>query len=148
LGTIFPVKQITQIAHERNIPVLIDGAQAAPHMPVDMQELDCDFYVFSAHKMGGPAGVGVLYGKYDWLDRLPPQLGGEGMASKVSFEESTYNPVPKKFEAGTPAFEEIVAFGTLIDYVSGLDMHKTSAYEQELMEYATQMVFIFPEGIN
>src|SRR5206468_31950 len=90
LGTIFPIKEICRLAHERGIPVLIDGAQAAPHMPVDMQDLDCDFYVFSAHKMGGPAGVGILYGKREWLDQLPPQVGGEGMATKVSFEESTY----------------------------------------------------------
>jgi len=125
------------MAHSRNIPVLVDGAQTAPHMTVSMQELACDFYVFSVHKMGGPAGVGVLYGKAEWLDKLPPQLGGEGMADKVSFEESTYSEVPKKFEAGTPAFEEIVAFGTLLDYVKKLDMSKTAAYEQELMTYLT-----------
>ncbi len=137
LGTILPVKQVCELAHARNIPVLIDGAQAAPHMPVDVQEIGCDFYTFSAHKMGGPAGVGILYGKAEWLDKLPPQQGGEGMAAEVSFEESTYSPGPKKFEAGTPAFEEIVAFGTLIDYVTGIDFPKTAEYEQELMKYAT-----------
>lgn len=140
LGTMLPVKQICAIAHARNIPVLIDGAQTAPHMPVNMQDIDCDFYVFSAHKMGGPAGVGILYGKAQWLDNLPPQLGGEGMATEVSFEESTYSPVPKKFEAGTPAFEEIVAFGTLIDFVTELGLSKTAEYEQELMQYATQQL--------
>jgi cysteine desulfurase/selenocysteine lyase len=137
LGTILPVRKICDLAHSHGIPVLIDGAQAAPHMPVDMQELDCDFYVFSAHKMGGPAGVGVLYGKAEWLDKLPPLQGGEGMAEKVTFEETEFAEVPKRFEAGTPAFEEIVALGTLIDYVVALDMEKTSAYEQELLEYTT-----------
>lgn len=140
LGTMLPAKQICAIAHARNIPVLIDGAQTAPHMPVNMQDIDCDFYVFSAHKMGGPAGVGILYGKAQWLDNLPPQLGGEGMAIEVSFEESTYSPVPKKFEAGTPAFEEIVAFGTLIDFVKKIGLSKTAEYEQELMQYATQQL--------
>jgi cysteine desulfurase/selenocysteine lyase len=140
LGTILPVKQICEIAHRRGIPVLVDGAQTAPHMPVNVQEIGCDFYVFSVHKMGGPAGVGVLYGGFEWLDKLPPQQGGEGMASTVGFDESTYSPPPKKFEAGTPPFEEIVAFGTLIDYVNGLDFPKTADYERELMEYATQQL--------
>lgn len=140
LGTMLPAKQICAIAHARNIPVLIDGAQTAPHMPVNMQDIDCDFYIFSAHKMGGPAGVGILYGKAQWLDNVPPQLGGEGMATEVSFEESTYSPVPKKFEAGTPAFEEIVAFGTLIDFVNEIGLSKTAEYEQELMQYATQQL--------
>jgi len=137
LGTILPVKLICETAHQRGIPVLIDGAQAAPHMPVSVQDIGCDFYVFSAHKMGGPAGIGVLYGKAEWLNKLPPQQGGEGMASKVAFEESTYSPPPKKFEAGTPPFEEIVAFGTLLDYIQEMDFPKTAAYEQELLAYAT-----------
>lgn len=145
LGTIIPVRKICDLAHARGIPVLIDGAQAAPHMPVNMQELDCDFYVFSAHKMGGPAGVGILYGKSDWLDKLPPLQGGEGMAAEVSFEESKYSPLPKRFEAGTPAFEEIVAFGTLIDFVQELDMAKTSAYEAELMDYAISKLDLIPQ---
>jgi cysteine desulfurase/selenocysteine lyase len=140
LGTILPVKKICEISHAYGVPVLIDGAQAAPHMPVNVQEIDCDFYVFSAHKMGGPAGVGVLYGKYEWLDKLPPQQGGEGMASTVSFEESTYTSLPKKFEAGTPPFEEVVAFGTLIDYINSLNFQKTAEYEQELMLYATRQL--------
>jgi cysteine desulfurase/selenocysteine lyase len=137
LGTMLPVKELVSMAHAQNIPVLVDGAQTAPHMTISMRDLNCDFYVFSAHKMGGPAGVGVLYGKAEWLDKLPPQLGGEGMADEVSFEESTYSSIPKKFEAGTPAFEEIVAFGTLLDYLKKLDMSKTAAYEQELMRYLT-----------
>lgn len=145
LGTMIPVRKVCDIAHARGIPVLIDGAQTAPHMPVDISALDCDFYVFSAHKMGGPAGVGILYGKSFWLDRIPPLQGGEGMATTVSFKESKYAALPKKFEAGTPAFEEIVAFGTLIDYVQALDMSKTAAYEQELLEYATERLAELPK---
>jgi cysteine desulfurase/selenocysteine lyase len=137
LGTMLPVKEMVKMAHRLNIPVLIDGAQTAPHMPVNMQDIDCDFFVFSVHKMGGPAGVGILYGKTEWLDKLPPQAGGEGMAEEVSFEETAYSPIPKKFEAGTPAFEEIVAFGALLDYVSQVDMKATAAYEQDLMVYLT-----------
>jgi len=135
LGTITPIHEIVQLAHEKGIPVLIDGAQTAPHMKVDMQEIDCEFFVFSVHKMGGPAGVGVLYGKSDWLDKLPPQWGGEGMADQVSFSKTSYKSAPKKFEAGTPPFEEIVASGVLIDYVESLGMDKTEQYEEELMVY-------------
>jgi len=145
LGSMLPVRKICDLAHARGIPVMIDGAQAAPHMPVDMQALDCDFYVFSAHKMGGPAGVGVLYGKKKWLEKLPPLQGGEGMASEVTFEESKFAPAPKKFQAGTPAFEEIVAFGTLLDYVQNLGMGKTAAYEQELLDYATARLNEVPQ---
>jgi cysteine desulfurase/selenocysteine lyase len=145
LGTMLPVKEIVQLAHQQNIPVLVDGAQTAPHMTLSMQDLDCDFYAFSAHKMGGPAGIGILYGKAEWLDKLPPQLAGEGMADQVDFEESNYSPVPKKFEAGTPAFEEIVAFGTLLDYLKKLDMSKTAAYEQELMRYLTGKLKNIPQ---
>jgi cysteine desulfurase/selenocysteine lyase len=140
LGTIFPVKQIVSMCHARGIPVLIDGAQAAPHMPIDMQDIGSDFYVFSVHKMGGPAGVGILYGKSEWLEKLPPMLSGEGMAKEVSFEKTIFSPVPKKFEAGTPPFEEIVATGALIDYLIELDVSKTSEYEQELMQYATNQL--------
>jgi cysteine desulfurase/selenocysteine lyase len=138
LGTMIPAKELIRLAHGKGIPVLIDGAQTAPHMKIDVQDLDCDFYVFSVHKMGGPAGVGILYGKSSWLDQLPPQLGGEGMASEVTFEQSTYQPIPKKFEAGTPAFEEIVSCAALVDYVNALDMSKAEAYELELMAYATE----------
>jgi cysteine desulfurase/selenocysteine lyase len=138
LGTITPVNDIVKLAHAKNIPVLIDGAQTAPHMKVDMQEIDCEYFVFSVHKMGGPAGIGVLYGKSEWLDKLPPQWGGEAMADQVSFDKTTYQPAPKKFEAGTPAFEEIVACSVLIDYVEGVDLNKAEVYEEELMEYANQ----------
>jgi cysteine desulfurase/selenocysteine lyase len=137
LGTITPVNEIVKLAHAKNIPVLIDGAQTAPHMKVDMQEIDCEFFVFSVHKMGGPAGIGVLYGKSEWLEKLPPQWGGEAMADKVAFDKTTYQPSPKKFEAGTPAFEEIVACSVLIDYVNSLEMEKTEKYEKELLEYMT-----------
>jgi cysteine desulfurase/selenocysteine lyase len=138
LGTITPVNDIVKLAHAKNIPVLIDGAQTAPHMKVDMQEIDCEYFVFSVHKMGGPAGIGVLYGKTDWLEKLPPQWGGEAMADTVSFDKTTYQPAPKKFEAGTPPFEEIVACSVLIDYVEAVDMHKAEKYEEELMDYATE----------
>ena len=136
LGTITPIEEIVRLAHEKGIPVLIDGAQTAPHMKVDMQEIDCEYFVFSVHKMGGPAGIGVLYGKAEWLDKLPPQWGGEAMADQVSFTKTRYQPAPKKFEAGTPPFEEIVACHVLIDYIEDLDMDKTEQYEEELMIYA------------
>jgi cysteine desulfurase/selenocysteine lyase len=136
LGTITPIEEIVQLAHAKGIPVLIDGAQTAPHMKVDMQEIDCEYFVFSVHKMGGPAGIGVLYGKSDWLDKLPPQWGGEAMADSVTFTNTSYKPVPKKFEAGTPPFEEIVACGVLIGYIEALGMDKTEQYEEELMLYA------------
>jgi cysteine desulfurase/selenocysteine lyase len=141
IGTVLPVKELVAIAHEKDIPVLVDGAQYAPHAPINMQELDCDFYTFSAHKMGSPSGVGVLYGKKKWLEKLPPYEGGGDMAKEVDFGKSpALEGVPKKFEAGTMPFAEIIAMGTLIDYLNELDMHKTSAYEQELLTYATQRV--------
>lgn len=138
VGTVLPVKQLAAIAHERNIPVLVDGAQYAPHAPVNMQELDCDFYTFSGHKMGMPSGVGVLYGKREWLEKLPPYEGGGDMAKEVDFaSEPKLSDIPKKFEAGTMPFAEIIALSTLIDYLNDLDMHKTSVYEQDLLRYAT-----------
>jgi cysteine desulfurase / selenocysteine lyase len=126
------------MAHKKDIPVMLDGAQAAPHMPVNMQELDCDFYVFSGHKMGTPSGVGVLYGKEKWLERLPPDEGGADMTKDVTLESYTPADLPHKFEAGTMPFAEIIAFSTLIDYVNELDMHRLEKYEQELLGYATQ----------
>jgi cysteine desulfurase/selenocysteine lyase len=138
LGTILPIEEITHLAHKQNIPVLVDGAQAAPHMPVDMAKLDCDFYCFSGHKLGSPSGVGVLYGKKKWLEQLPPAEGGGDMASKVSFEKAEYAPLPEKFEAGTSPFVEIIAFGELLDYLKEIDMKKTSLYEQDLMAYTTE----------
>jgi len=138
LGNKLPVEEIVAMAHKKGIPVMLDGAQAAPHMPVKMQELDCDFYVFSGHKMGTPSGVGVLYGKEEWLQKLPPDEGGADMTKNVTLESYTAAALPHKFEAGTMPFAEIIAFGTLIDYLNELDMHKLEKYEQELLRYATQ----------
>jgi cysteine desulfurase/selenocysteine lyase len=138
LGTMLPVKHISEIAHNRGVAVMIDGAQAAPHMPVDMQDYGCDFYAFSGHKMGSPSGVGVLYGKEKWLKKIAPLLGGGEMASEVTWEKSKYETLPLKFEGGTTPFAEIIATGTLIDYVQELDMSKTSEYEQQLLKYATE----------
>lgn len=138
LGTILPVKEIARLAHKRDIAVMLDGAQAAPHMPVDFKDLDCDFYTMSGHKMGTLTGIGILYGKKKWLEKLPAAEGGGDMAKEVSFEEFKYQSVPQKFEAGTSPFAEIIAFGTLIDFLNRLDMEKTSKYEQSLLEYATE----------
>jgi cysteine desulfurase / selenocysteine lyase len=138
LGTILPVKQITKMAHKRGIPVMVDGAQAAPHMAIDLKDLDCDFYTFSGHKMGSPSGVGVLYGKKKWLDKLPPAEGGGDMTKKVSFEKSEYLPLPEKMEAGTMPFGEIIAFGVTIDYLNELGMEKVQQYELDLLHYATE----------
>jgi cysteine desulfurase/selenocysteine lyase len=140
LGTLLPAKQLVELAHEKDIPVMVDGAQAAPHMPVNMIDLDCDFYTFSGHKMGSPSGVGILYGKKEWLNKLPPFEGGSDMAEKVTFENFKAAAVPHKFEAGTMPFAEIIAFGTLLDYLSELDMEHTAAYEQELLSYATEQL--------
>ncbi len=136
LGTINPIKKITSLAHRKGIPVFVDGAQTAPHMPVDVQELDCDFYGFSAHKMGGPTGVGVLYGKAAWLNKMPPYQGGAIMAETVTFENAAYAPLPLKFEAGTTAYADIIAFGTLLDYLERVGHKAIEAYEQHLLYYA------------
>lgn len=136
LGTILPVKQMIKWAHQKGIPVMLDGAQAIPHMPVDMQELDCDFYIFSAHKMGGPTGLGVLYGKKKSLAQIPSFEGGSDMAKKVTFEKYEYADVPQKFEAGTMPFAEIIAFEALINFLQKLDMEKMFRYEQDLLHYA------------
>jgi cysteine desulfurase/selenocysteine lyase len=138
LGNKLPVKAMIKLAHKKGIPVMVDGAQAAPHMPVDMQELGCDFYTFSGHKMGSPSGVGVLYGKKAMLKKLPAYEGGADMSTKVTFEKPVIAKPPTKFEAGTQPFAEIIAFGTLLDYVNDLDMEKTEAYEQALLSYATE----------
>lgn len=138
LGTINPVKQMIEIAHSHDVPVLIDGAQAAPHIAVDVQDLDCDFYALSAHKMYGPTGVGVLYGKKKWLERMTPYQGGGEMISTVSFEHTTFADLPFKFEAGTPDYVGIAALATAIDYLNTLGMDTIAAREQELLEYATQ----------
>jgi cysteine desulfurase/selenocysteine lyase len=140
LGTMLPVKHLTEIAHDKGVPVMVDGAQTAPHMAINMQDIDCDFYTFSGHKMGSPSGVGVLYGKKEWLNKLPPFEGGGDMAEKVTFEDFKPAAIPQKFEAGTMPFAEIIAFGTLLDYLSELNMEHTAAYEQELLSYATEQL--------
>ncbi|OAI22168.1 cysteine desulfurase [Methylomonas koyamae] len=138
LGTINPVENIIAAAHAKNIPVLLDGAQAIPHMAVDVQALDCDFYVFSGHKLYGPSGTGVLYGKQALLEAMPPYQGGGDMIRQVTFEKTTYAGLPHKFEAGTPAIAEIIGLGAAIDYVSAIGMDKIAAYEAELLDYATE----------
>jgi len=138
LGTVNPVRQMIATAHAHGVPVLIDGAQSVPHMAVDVQALDADFYAFSGHKVYGPTGVGVLYGKEKWLDRLPPYQGGGEMIQHVSFERTTFNELPYKFEAGTPDYIGTHALATALDYVSALGMKDIEAYEHELTRYATE----------
>lgn len=136
LGTINPVKEIIKIAHAHGVPVLVDGAQSIPHLPVDVQDLDADFFVFSGHKVYGPTGIGVLYGKENWLDRLPPYQGGGEMIKNVSFEKTTFNELPFKFEAGTPDYIGSTALAKALDYVSAIGMDEIAAYEHELTDYA------------
>lgn len=138
LGTINPIKDIIDKAHEYNAAVLIDGAQSCSHLKPDMQELDADFYVTSAHKMYGPTGVGILYGKSDWLHKLPPYQGGGEMIKEVTFEKTTYADLPFKFEAGTPNISGGIAFGVAIDYLNEIGFNKIEAYEKELLDYATK----------
>ena len=138
LGTINPVKQIASIAHAHNVPVLIDGAQGIPHMKVDVQDIDADFYVFSAHKIYGPTGIGVLYGKEDLLDKMPPYQGGGEMIKNVSFEGTTFNELPFKFEAGTPDYVGSTAMAKALDYVSAIGIENIAAHEHELTMYAMQ----------
>lgn len=137
LGTINPIKQIIEKAHKVGAAVLIDGAQATPHLRPDVQELDCDFYVFSGHKVCGPTGVGILYGKESWLNELPPYQGGGEMIKEVTFEKTTYADLPHKFEAGTPNIEAGIVLGTAIDYLNGIGFDNIAKYEQELLDYAT-----------
>lgn len=137
LGTVIPSKEIIQYAHSKNVPVLVDGAQSTPHIMVDVQDLDCDFLVFSGHKVYGPTGVGVLYGKRKWLDQMPPYQGGGEMIQSVSFERTTFNELPYKFEAGTPDFISTVAFATALDYVDAIGLDSIAAYEKQLLDYAT-----------
>ncbi|MDQ7959518.1 cysteine desulfurase [Flavobacterium lindanitolerans] len=138
LGTINPIKEIIEKAHEAGAAVLIDGAQAAPHIKPDVQELDCDFYVFSGHKICGPTGSGILYGKEAWLNKLPPYQGGGEMIKEVTFEKTTYAELPHKFEAGTPNIEGGIVLGTAIDYLNSIGFDNIAAYEHELLEYGTQ----------
>lgn len=138
LGTINPVKDIVRIAHEHNVPVLIDGAQSSPHMKVDVQDLDCDFYAFSGHKIYGPTGIGVLYGKEEWLDRIPPYMGGGEMIKNVSFERTTFNVLPYKFEAGTPDYVATTGLAKALDYVNAIGLDAIEAHERDLTAYAMQ----------
>ena len=135
LGTVNPVKEMARIAHEHGVPIMVDGAQSTPHFRVDMQDLDCDFFVFSGHKMYGPTGIGVLYGKEEWLDRLPPYQGGGEMIESVSFEKTTFEHLPFKFEAGTPDYVATHGLATAIDYIERIGMDNISRHEHELTAY-------------
>lgn len=136
-GTVHPIKQMIAMAHRYGAKVLIDGAQSAPHMPVDVQELDADFYAFSGHKLYGPTGIGVLYGKKELLNALPPHDGGGDMVNSVHFEKTTYNELPLKFEAGTPMIAEVIGLGAAIDYINAVGLSSIADYEQELLKHAT-----------
>jgi cysteine desulfurase / selenocysteine lyase len=144
LGTIVPVNRIIELAHAQDIPVLLDGAQAAPHLQIDVRALDCDFYVFSGHKLFGPTGIGVLYGKTDWLNAMPPFMGGGDMIASVSFEKTTYNKLPYKFEAGTPHIEGAIGLGVAVDYLHNIGLDRIAAYEHELLDYATEIIGALP----
>ena len=144
LGTINPVKEMIAFAHKQGVPVLLDGAQAAPHQSLDMQELDCDFYAFSGHKMCGPTGIGVLYGKAQLLEKMRPYQGGGDMILSVTFEKTIYNVIPAKFEAGTPPIMAAIGLGAAIDYLNGIGLANIEAYESELLVYATEQVLAMP----
>ena len=138
LGTILPVGQIIEMAHAQGVPVMLDGAQAVPHMAVDMQKLDCDFYVFSGHKMFGPTGIGILYGKAELLEAMPPVQGGGDMIKSVTFEQTIYNDLPYKFEAGTPNIAGAIGLGAAIDYIQSVGFESFAAHEDELLDYGTK----------
>lgn len=140
LGTVNPVDEIVRIAHQHGIPVLVDGAQSAPHMQIDVRQLDCDFYAFSGHKMYGPTGIGVLYGKEEWLEKLPPYQGGGEMIDKVSWERTTFERLPFKFEAGTPDYVATHGLATAIDYLSSLGLENIETHEQELTRYCMEQL--------
>ena len=144
LGTINPIKKVIEKAHEKGIPVLIDGAQAVSHRSIDVQELDCDFFVFSGHKLFGPTGVGVLYGKEELLSKMPPYQGGGDMIASVSFEKTTYNVLPHKFEAGTPNVASVIGLGAAIDYIHSIGLDKIAKYEEELLDYGTKALSAIP----
>jgi cysteine desulfurase/selenocysteine lyase len=144
LGTINPVRRMIELAHARSVPVLVDGAQAAPHLKVDVRALDCDFYVLSAHKVYGPSGVGVLYGKQALLEAMPPWQGGGDMILSVTFEKTTYNDLPYKFEAGTPNIAGVIAFGAALDYVTAIGLDRIAAHEHGLLNHATERLLEIP----
>lgn len=145
LGSINPVKEMIATAHKFGVPVLVDGAQSVPHFPVDVQDLDADFFVFSGHKMYAPTGSGILYGKREWLDKMPPYQTGGGMIRTVSFEKTTFAPIPEKFEAGTPAIAAGIGLGAAIDYINSIDLASAAEYEHSILEYATQRLADIPE---
>ncbi len=144
LGSINPIKEMTAFAHANAVPVMVDGAQAVPHMPVDVQDLDCDFYAFSGHKLCGPTGIGVLYGKAAMLEKMQPFKGGGDMILSVTFEKTTYNTIPHKFEAGTPPIAAAIALGTAIDYLLEIGMDVIAAHELTLLNYATEQMNRMP----
>jgi cysteine desulfurase/selenocysteine lyase len=144
LGTVTPIEDVVGLAHRQNIPVLIDGAQAVPHQPVDVRDLDCDFYVFSGHKAYGPTGIGVLYGKEHWLERMPPFQGGGDMIKSVTFEKTTYNELPYKFEAGTPHIAGAIGLAAGLQYIAGLGLEQIRDYEHELLAYGTELLSAIP----
>lgn len=147
LGTVNPIKEIVETAHKFGVPVLVDGAQAVPHIRVDVQDLDADFYTFSGHKMFAPTGSGVLYGKREWLEKMNPYQGGGSMIRTVSFEKTTYAPIPEKFEAGTPSIAPAIGLGAAIDYLNSIDLDAAFAHEHELLEYATEKLSAI-EGVK
>lgn len=144
IGTINPIKEMIEFSHTHGVPVLVDGAQAAPHMKIDVQELNCDFYTFSGHKLCGPTGIGILYGKANQLNRMKPFKGGGDMITSVTFEKTIYNTIPHKFEAGTPPIAAAIGFGAAIDYLSSIDLSTIEAYEQSLINYATEQINNIP----
>lgn len=144
LGTVNPIKDIIDLAHSKGVPVLIDGAQAAPHLKIDVQALDCDFYTFSGHKIYGPTGIGVLYGKASWLEQLPPYEGGGNMISKVTLQNAEYQALPYKFEAGTPAIGSVIGLGGALDYLNSLDREAIFQHEQKLLSQTEKMLKEFP----
>ena len=144
LGTVTPIKDIIGLAHQQDIPVLVDGAQAVPHQAVDVRDLDCDFYVFSGHKAYGPTGIGVLYGKERWLERMPPFQGGGDMIKAVTFEKTTYNELPYKFEAGTPHIAGAIGLAAGLEYIAGLGLDRIRDYEHELLTYGTELLSAIP----
>jgi cysteine desulfurase/selenocysteine lyase len=144
LGTVNPVRDMIASAHRRGIPVLVDGAQSAPHMPVDVQDMDCDFYALSGHKLFGPTGIGVLYGKADLLEAMPPWQGGGDMISAVTFEKTVYNTLPYKFEAGTPHIAGVIGLAAAIEYVERIGRPQIAAYEADLLAYGTELLSAIP----
>lgn len=145
IGTINPIKAIVKMAHDVGAKVLVDGAQSAPHLTIDVQDLDCDFFVFSGHKVYGPTGIGILYGKEKLLNEMPPYQGGGDMIEKVTFSKTTYNAVPLKFEAGTPSIAEVAGLGAALDYLNGIGLEKIQRWEHTLLEHATKLMLTIPE---